>query len=161
MSLESIDEAVARSAAVMPGIVAAGRKHRAHTGALTLTLLAPLLPLLFPPLAANVFDVPGARDAALLLALALVCTLLPFTLSLVALRKLSAFAALLAVNLEPVYAIVLAIVLLGEQHELGAGFYAGVCVILSTVFIHPWLMRRRHVAGAGTLAVAEAKNLVD
>jgi hypothetical protein len=39
VSLPSIDEAVARSAAVMPGIVAAGRKHPAHTGALTVTLV--------------------------------------------------------------------------------------------------------------------------
>jgi hypothetical protein len=39
VTLDSIDEAVARSAAVMPGLIAAGRKHRAHTGALTLTLV--------------------------------------------------------------------------------------------------------------------------
>ncbi|HEX7096973.1 MAG TPA: hypothetical protein VF183_13890 [Acidimicrobiales bacterium] len=39
VSLHSIDEAVKRSAAVMPGIVAAGRKHPAATGALTLTLV--------------------------------------------------------------------------------------------------------------------------
>jgi hypothetical protein len=39
VSLPSIDEAVARSAAVMPGIVAAGRKHTTHTGALTVTLV--------------------------------------------------------------------------------------------------------------------------
>ena len=39
VSLDSIDEAVARSAAVMPGIVAAGRKHPTHTGALTITLV--------------------------------------------------------------------------------------------------------------------------
>lgn len=35
----SLDTAVQRSAAVMPGIVAAGRKHPTHTGALTLTLV--------------------------------------------------------------------------------------------------------------------------
>jgi hypothetical protein len=39
VTLESIDEAVARSAAVMPGIIAAGRKHPTHTGALTVTLV--------------------------------------------------------------------------------------------------------------------------
>ena len=39
VALDSIDEAVARSAAVMPGLIAAGRKHRAHTGAMTLTLV--------------------------------------------------------------------------------------------------------------------------
>ncbi len=35
----SIDTAVERSAAVMPGIIASGRKHVTHTGALTLTLV--------------------------------------------------------------------------------------------------------------------------
>jgi drug/metabolite transporter (DMT)-like permease len=85
--------------------------------------------------------VPGPRDGALLLLLALACTLLPFALSLVALRRLSAFQAQLAVNLEPVYAIVLAVLLLDEQRELGASFYAGVAIILLAVFAHPWLTR--------------------
>ena len=35
----TVDIAVQRSAAVMPGIIAAGRKHETHTGALTLTLV--------------------------------------------------------------------------------------------------------------------------
>jgi hypothetical protein len=39
VTLDSIDEAVARSAAVMPGLIAAGRKHTTHTGALTVTLV--------------------------------------------------------------------------------------------------------------------------
>jgi len=39
VELDSIDTAVERSAAVMPGIVAAGRKHPAHTGSLALTLV--------------------------------------------------------------------------------------------------------------------------
>lgn len=34
-----VDEAVARSAAVMPGITKAGRKHACHVGALTVTLV--------------------------------------------------------------------------------------------------------------------------
>ena len=70
-------------------------------------------------------------------ALSLACTLLPFALSLVALRHMSAFAAQLAVNLEPVYAIVLAILLLGEQRELTPLFYAGVAIILAAVFAPP------------------------
>jgi hypothetical protein len=35
----SVDIAVQRSAAVMPGIIAGGRKHETHTGALSLTLV--------------------------------------------------------------------------------------------------------------------------
>jgi len=84
--------------------------------------------------------VPGARDLGWLLVLALACTLLPFALSLVALRKLSAFQAQLAVNLEPVYAVALAALLLGEQRELGPSFYAGVAIILGAVLAHPWLV---------------------
>jgi drug/metabolite transporter (DMT)-like permease len=86
--------------------------------------------------------VPGPRDAWLLLALSIACTLLPFALVLRALRHTSAFTAQLAVSLEPVYAIVLAIVLLGEQRELGLAFYAGVAVILAAVFGHTWIKRR-------------------
>ena len=92
-----------------------------------------------PPL-----PLPGARDAVLLLVLAFACTLLPFALSLVALRRLSAFQAQLAVNLEPVYAIVLAIVLLDEQRELTLVFYGGVAIVLLAVFARPlWQVRVR------------------
>jgi drug/metabolite transporter (DMT)-like permease len=83
---------------------------------------------------------PGARDAGWLLVLAMACTLLPFALSLVALRKLTAFQAQLAVNLEPVYAVALAALLLGEQRELGPSFYAGVAIILGAVLAQPWLV---------------------
>lgn len=38
VGLDDIDEAVARSAAVMPGLVEAGRKHECHCGAMTVTL---------------------------------------------------------------------------------------------------------------------------
>ena len=98
-----------------------------------------VLSLLWPH-AGPALPLPGARDLWLLAVLAVGCTLLPFALSLVALRELSAFAAQLAINLEPVYAIVLAILLLGEQRELGATFYVGVAVILAAVLAHPLLV---------------------
>jgi drug/metabolite transporter (DMT)-like permease len=130
-------------------------------GTLALTALAPLMPLLFAPFAGDVFAIPEQRDLLLLLTLAFACTLLPFALSLVALRHMSAFAAQLAVNLEPVYAIVLAIVLLGEQRELTPLFYSGVVIILVAVLVHPLLSRPRRVEHAEILGTAEAKQLVD
>jgi len=90
--------------------------------------------------------VPGARDAWLLATLSLGCTLLPFALALRALRHTSAFMAQLAVSLEPVYAILLAIVLLGEQRELTPWFYLGVAVILGAVFAHTWMKLRNTAA---------------
>jgi drug/metabolite transporter (DMT)-like permease len=112
-------------------------------GALFLTLAAPLL----LTSSETLFVLPAQRDAWLLVALALGCTLLPFALSLIALRQLSAFSTALAVNMEPVYAIVLAILLLGEQRELSMSFYAGVAIILAVVFAHPWLTQRRKKVG--------------
>lgn len=130
-------------------------------GALVLTLVAPLLAL--GPLAAafggELLVLPDGRDAAYLLALALACTLFPFALSLVALRHMSAFAAQLAVNLEPVYAIILAILLLGEQHELSLQFYAGVVIILGAVLVHPMLSRPQRIEHPEVLATGESKEL--
>jgi drug/metabolite transporter (DMT)-like permease len=90
---------------------------------------------------ATSLPVPGWHDTALLLVLSLVCTLFPFALSLVALRQLSAFSAQLAVSLEPVYAVFLAVLLLGEQRELGLQFYLGLAIILGSVFTHVALRR--------------------
>ena len=128
-------------------------------GTLALTALAPLMPMIFPVFAGDLFVLPGTRDALLLLALALACTLFPFALSLVALRHMSAFATQLAVNLEPVYAIVLAIVLLGEQHELDPAFYGGVTIILAVVFAYPLLVRPRRIEHVELLATGESKDV--
>ncbi|MFC0677358.1 DMT family transporter [Lysobacter korlensis] len=131
-------------------------------GAIALTALAPLVALLpgvSGALSGDLLVLPGARDTVYLLTLAIACTLLPFALSLVALRHMSAFAAQLAINLEPIYAIVLAIVLLGEQRELTPQFYAGVALILGAVLLHPLLARPRAVTQPEALATAEAKDL--
>ncbi|MEO8459164.1 MAG: DMT family transporter [Dokdonella sp.] len=101
-------------------------------GTAFLTLIAPLIPG-----DGALFALPGLHDAGLLLVLSLVCTLLPFALSLRVLRKLSAFGVQLTINLEPVYAIILAAWLLGEQNELSLRFYSGVAVILAAVMIYP------------------------
>ncbi len=115
-------------------------------GVLVLTLLSPVLPLLMPGLDQPPWTLPDGRDLFLLGVLAVGCTLLPFALSLVALRQLTAFSAQLAINLEPIYAIVLAIVLLGEQHELSRNFYLGVLILLLAVLVHPWLVRRSRLS---------------
>ncbi len=118
-------------------------------GVVVLSALAPLLPAILPELAGPLLEWPTPRDALLLVALAFACTLLPFSLAFVALRHISAFSAQLAVNLEPVYAIVLAIVLLGEQRELTPQFYFGVAIIIAAVSVRPLVGRPREVEVAG------------
>lgn len=118
-------------------------------GTVALTLLAPALPYLLPALASDLLVMPDLRDGLLLLALSGLCTLLPFALALVALRHLSAYTVQLVTNLEPVYAILLAMLFLAEQHELSLQFYLGVAIILGGVFLHPLLNRWRPTATAG------------
>lgn len=114
------------------------------TGGVFLALLSGVLSVLplhdnagpFLPMPAELFTLPSGPDIGYLLLLAFACTLLPFALSLHALRHLSAYASALAVNLEPIYAIMLAIVILGEQRELDTSFYAGALIIVAVVLIH-------------------------
>jgi len=133
-------------------------------GTLTLTLLAPLMPLLVPAFAGPLLMVPSPMDSFWLVLLSMACTLLPFALCLVALRHLSAFTAQMSVNLEPVYAIALAALLFGEQQELSARFYAGVAIILGVVFAQGLLAGRgkaEPAEHAELLGVSEAKQVAE
>jgi drug/metabolite transporter (DMT)-like permease len=119
-------------------------------------LLMTVISTVFSP--DTVFVLPSPHDATLLVVLAMGCTLLPFAVSLAALRHVSAFSATIALNMEPVYAIVLAIVLLGEQRELSPSFYLGVAIVLVAVFLHPWLVRPVS-RGLPPAALPESHNL--
>lgn len=103
-----------------------------------------LTPLL--PFAGGDF-MPQPIDWFYLVILAIVCTAFTNFLFLRALKKLSAFAANLTVNLEPVYGICLAYFLLNDAEELTPTFYLGTGVILVAVFgytgLKRWLRQRR------------------
>jgi drug/metabolite transporter (DMT)-like permease len=156
----------ALSAALCAAFGAFNKRMAHHSSALTTTCLELGAGTLFLTLvtavwhAEGTFVLPDLHDALLLLALALACTLLPFALAMKVLRKLSAYTVQLATNLEPVYAIVLAVILLGEQRQLDGWFYAGVAIILGAVFTHPLLTRRP--AGKppeAVLGTAESKSI--
>ena len=87
------------------------------------------------------FDMPmpSAADWPNLLIFALFCTALPFALSNIALKQVSAFSAQFAINLEPIYGIVFAAWLLNETKQLTTQFYIGAAVILLAVFAQAWL----------------------
>ncbi len=85
---------------------------------------------------------PSSSDWFYLLALSLLCTTLAYVLALRALRHLSAFASNLTINLEPVYGMILAWLVLKENKELSEGFYLGGLLILVVVFSYPLLRKR-------------------
>lgn len=83
--------------------------------------------------------IPTWMDLFYLAFLAIGCTTIAFILQLNALRSLSAFACNLAINLEPIYGIILAYFLLHENKQLNLQFYIGAAIIISSVFIYPLL----------------------
>lgn len=101
--------------------------------------------LLIPVLIWNGTDIqfwPKELDWVYLLILALLCTTLAYILSLRALKHVSAFVANLTINLEPVYGILLAIVLLNDHKELSPRFYLGVVLISVIVFSYPVIKKK-------------------
>ena len=100
-------------------------------GFLALLLLVPLYLRFFPA----TYFLPTPSDWLWLLVLAGICTVWSFTLSLSALKYISPFTANLTYNLEPVYSIILAFLLFGENRFLGHGFYAGITLILIAIVL--------------------------
>ena len=106
-----------------------------------LVFLTLLLPFFFKiePTAAFL---PSPTDWIYLLVLAVLCTNVAYLLATRTLRHLSAFATNLTINLEPVYGIMLAVVILKENKQLSAAFYIGAAVILAAVLSYPFLDSR-------------------
>ncbi|HTF27799.1 MAG TPA: DMT family transporter [Flavitalea sp.] len=79
--------------------------------------------------------VPSSSDLIYLILLALVCTVLMYLMITEALQKISAFTVNLSFNLEPIYSIVLAIIIYKENTELSAAFYTGLGMIVLSVVL--------------------------
>ena len=86
--------------------------------------------------------IPTSQDLFWLSFLALVCTVYPFIGSLHLLKKFSAFAMSLTVNLEPVYGIILAYLFFGDSEHMSGGFYLGAFIIFFTVMSYPFMERQ-------------------
>ena len=80
-----------------------------------------------------------------LLVLALVCTTYAFVASIHVMKWLSPYTVMLTINLEPVYGILLALVILGDSEYMKPQFYYGALVILLTVLLNGVLKTRRSI----------------
>ncbi|OOG78559.1 DMT family transporter [Algoriphagus sp. A40] len=82
-----------------------------------------------------------------------ICTVYAFSVSVELMKRLSVFTINLTVNLEPVYGIVLAVLIFGESEKMTPQFYLGTLIILISVLIYPilnyWNKRRKAVSPLG------------
>ncbi|MCX6191392.1 MAG: DMT family transporter [Flavobacteriia bacterium] len=76
------------------------------------------------------------NDFYWLLFLGVICTSFAFLATIIIVRKLGAFTVSLNINLEPIYTILLAIVLLNEHKSLSTNFYLGAAIIVLVLLIN-------------------------
>lgn len=112
-----------------------------------IALFSPEQALLIPSFKPELFDINnlqnGALDLLWLLLLAVLCTNLTFYLATIALNQLSAFTSNLTINLEPIYGIILGILIFKENQELNAKFYLGTFIIMCAIFVNIYSQRKK------------------
>jgi len=76
------------------------------------------------------------NDFILLLVLAVVCTSYAFTKSIDLINYLKPFTIMMIINMEPIYAILLSLLIFGESEYLSIDFYLGFVIVLASVIIN-------------------------
>lgn len=89
---------------------------------------------------ASAFQV-SLTDACWLLFLGLVCTSFAFITAINLVKLLGAYTVSLTINLEPVYTMALAILLLNEHKVLTIEFYVSAGLIIGTLMVNGWINR--------------------
>lgn len=87
------------------------------------------------------YAVPNIDDWGFLILLSVVCTVYAFSVSVELMKRISAFAVNLAINMEPVYGILMALLIYGESEQMSNGFYYGTLIIMAAVFSYPLIRR--------------------
>ena len=85
----------------------------------------------------------STNDWLYLLLLGTICTAYPFVVSTNLLKKMSPFTIVLTTNLEPVYGILLAILIFGDKEKMEFTFYIGAFLILTAVIINALYLAKR------------------
>ena len=79
-----------------------------------------------------------------LLLLGSVCTAYAFVISVKVLKHLTPYSLMISINMEPVYGIILAIIILNENSELSTEFYIGFILIFISVILNGIIKLRKN-----------------
>lgn len=85
---------------------------------------------------------PSLTDWLWIGILSLVCSVYAYAVAINLTKKLSVFFIQLTLNLEPVYGIILALIVFGEKEVMSWNFYLGTIVILRAVVAYPFVKTR-------------------
>lgn len=85
---------------------------------------------------------PTFMDLVYIVLLAGVCSVYAYTVGVELMKRIPVFMMQLTLNLEPVYGIIMAVIIFGQQEEMTMNFYIGTFVIFSAVLAYPFLKKR-------------------
>lgn len=72
-----------------------------------------------------------------------ICTAYPFIATIDIMKYLTPYTVMLTINLEPIYGILLAVILFKDQEKMTPAFYFGAVIILSTVLLNAYFKNRK------------------
>jgi drug/metabolite transporter (DMT)-like permease len=78
----------------------------------------------------------SSSDWFYLVLLSSVCTAYAFIVSVKVMKHLTPYTVMLTINLEPVYAIVLALFIFGDKEKMNVEFYYGAFIVLFVVLLN-------------------------
>ena len=87
------------------------------------------------------FQIP-ASDWLYLIVLSSICTAYAFIASVQVMKYLSPYTVMLTINLEPIYAIVLALFIFGDKEQMSSTFYLGAFIVLFVVLLNGIIKNR-------------------
>lgn len=82
-------------------------------------------------------------DFLYLFILSSICTAYAFVVSVKVMKHLTPYTVMLTINLEPIYAIILALIIFGEKEQMSTQFYLGALIILITVITNGILKNKK------------------
>jgi|TARA_B100000768_G_scaffold38598_1_gene37346 drug/metabolite transporter (DMT)-like permease len=91
----------------------------------------------------SLFDI-SKTDLFWLMILGTVCTAYAFVISVEVLKHLTPYSLMISINMEPVYGIILAIIILNENNQLSLDFYIGFIVIFLSVILNGIIKLRKN-----------------
>lgn len=84
-------------------------------------------------------------DWLFIIILATICTAYPFVVATQLLKKMSPFTIVLTNNLEPVYGIILALILFGDKEKMSWQFYIGAIIIFCSILLNAFIKNKRFI----------------
>ena len=85
----------------------------------------------------------SSKDFMYLMILSSVCTAYAFIASTSVMKFISPYTVMLTINLEPIYGIILAVLIFEEKEQMSFEFYLGAFIILLTVLLNAIIKYRK------------------